>query len=126
MKHPHREEWVPYVFGESDPETTKQLAEHLRACPGCAGELEGWRRSLHRLDDWAAPRPTRRRSLLVLRPVLNLAAAALVILGMGVGLGRWLIVPAVRQQVRQELATEWQTRFDQLQQDSIQELQKVK
>ena len=83
MKHPNREEWVPYLFGEADPETKKQLAEHLHGCPRCAEELDGWRRSLHRLDAWAVPRP-KRRALPVLSPALNLAAAAVVVLGLPV------------------------------------------
>ena len=56
MKHPHREEWVPFLFGESDPEIKKQLAGHLKDCPDCAEELQGWRESLHRLDAWKMPR----------------------------------------------------------------------
>ena len=27
MKHPHREEWIPYLFGEADPSTRKRLME---------------------------------------------------------------------------------------------------
>ena len=125
MKHPQREEWIPYLFGETDPETKKQLAEHLRGCPGCAEELEGWRRSVGRLDAWTLPRSQRRR-LPILSPALNLAAAAVVILGLGLGLGRWVILPAMRQEIRHEVAGEWQARFDQLQHDSNDALQRVK
>lgn len=145
MKHPDREAWVPFLYGDADPETTKHLAEHLKACPECADELNGWRRSLHRLDAWTLPRRTRRR-MPALNPMLNLAAAAVLVLGLGLGFGRWFptaarenqvrsglesslkasLLPELRQQVQQELAGEWQARFDRLQQESNDALAKVK
>src|SRR6266446_2144321 len=88
MKHPHREEWVPYLFSEADPETKKRLAAHLNACPDCAAELHGWRMSLQRLDGWKM-QETRPWRLPVHRPVFTLAAAALLVLGLGFMGGRW-------------------------------------
>ena len=122
MKHPDREEWVPFLYGEADPEMKKTLADHLKACPECAEELHGWRKSLHRLDAWKMPRQQRRRMPLM-TPALNLAAAAVLVLGIGFGLGKWLspsadvqglrtalesslqasLLPELRQQVRQEM-----------------------
>ena len=143
MKHPDREEWIPYLFGEADPEAKKKLARHLNACPECAEELRGWRQSLHRLDSWKSPREQRRPFA---TPFLNLAAAAVLVLGLGFGLGRWLapadnagqsraglesslkatLLPELRQQVRQELAGEWQARLEQLRHDSTDALARAK
>src|SRR5438270_9877115 len=130
MKHPHRDEWIPYLFGEADPDAKKQLAEHLNACSDCAEELHGWRKSLHRLDGWKMPRQ-KRRPMLPRNPLLNLAAAAVLVLGLGFGLGRWVsasadaghlqarmeralkaaLIPELRQQLQQELGSEWQARL---------------
>ena len=145
MKHPEREEWIPYLFGEADPQTKTHLAAHLNACPGCAEELAAWRRSLCRLDAWKTPQSSR-RSLSAFHPTLNLAAAAVLVLGLGLGLGRWFsappdmgqlraslenslkasLIPELRQQVRQELTGQLQIKLAQLQQDSNSALAKVK
>jgi anti-sigma factor RsiW len=146
MKHPQREEWIPYLFGEADPEAKKQLAAHLNACPGCAEELAAWRKSLQRLDAWKVPQFQRRRFVPALSPVLNLAAAAVVVLGLGFGLGRWFsvpsdagrlraglesslkgsLIPEVSHKVRQELAGEFQTQLAQLREETSRALAKVK
>jgi len=143
MKHPHREDWVPYLFGETDPEVKKELARHLNACPECAEELRGWRKSLQRLDVWKAPQPAHRR-LPVFSPVFNLAAAAVLVLGIGLGLGRWFsppaaqlhsglesslkatLIPELRQQLRQELAGAFQSQLNQFQTESSNSLARLK
>jgi hypothetical protein len=128
MKHPNREDWVPFLFGEADAPTKKHLAEHLNGCAECADELRAWRKSLRRLDVWKIPSPPRRR-LRLLNPVLNFAAAALLILGLAFVLDRAsarhtearleaAMVPRLRQEIRQELESEWQARLARLQQDS--------
>lgn len=87
MKHPEREEWVPFLFGEATPDVRRELAAHLRACPDCAAEVEGWRRSVGKLDRWqlaaARARPTQ-----PLAPIFRWAAAAAVLLFAGVTAGR--------------------------------------
>jgi anti-sigma factor RsiW len=104
--HPDRDEWVPYLFGEVDPQTRKNLASHLNACPECAEELRGWRKSLQQLDTWKAPSLHRPR-VPVFRPVLNLAAAAVFVLGIGFGIGRWVstnrLTPAMESSLRASL-----------------------
>jgi len=145
MKHPEREEWIPYLFGEADSEAKKKLARHLNTCPECAEEIRAWRQSLRQLDSWKAPQG-HRRTFAAVNPCLNLAAAALLVLGIGFGLGRWLaprtkegqspanleaaikasLVPELRQQVRQELANEWETRLAQLRQESSAALARAK
>jgi anti-sigma factor RsiW len=145
MKHPQREDWIPYLFGEADPEIKKQLARHLSTCPGCAEELRVWRRSLQQLDAWKTP-PQIRRRLPALQPVFQLAAAALIVLGIGFSFGRWYsppgdgtklrgglevslkaaLLPELRQQVRQDMANELQLQLTQLQQDSSNALAQAK
>jgi len=86
MKHPKPEEWPPYLFGEATPEARHKLADHLQHCPDCAAEIAGWRQSLGKLDRWKLPR-MRTRSWAA--PLRKWGAAAALLLGAGVGLGRW-------------------------------------
>ena len=119
MNHPKREDWTPYLFGEATPEARHKLAEHLQNCPDCAAEIAGWRRSLHKLDYWRLRR-MRARSALGARPLLKWGVAAALVLGAGVGLGRWS-APAVNlnklqtrieASVKSSLAVELQRRLN--------------
>jgi len=92
MNHPKREEWAPYLFGEATPETRHKLAEHLQNCPHCAAEIAGWRQSLKKLDRWKLPR-MRARSAQGAPPLLKWGVAAALLLGAGIGLGRWSAPP---------------------------------
>ena len=85
MKCPNRDEWVPYVFGEATPDARQRLSAHLKGCPECAAEIAGWKRSLGRLDQWKLPEPEARRENA--QPALRWAMAALIVLGLGFGLG---------------------------------------
>jgi hypothetical protein len=112
MNHPEREEWVPFVFGEAEPENHRRLQQHLQTCSECRGRLELWRSTLHRLDAWRLPSPAPRHK--VFAPLLKWAAAAVVMVGVGFGVGRSMastanlgriraaIEPELRQQLRQE------------------------
>ena len=91
MKHPSSEECVAYVFGDASPEIYQQVSEHQAICPSCRTEIEAWKRSVKRLDAWKLPQPTKRARAAQL--VAKWAIAALLILGLGFGLGR-LAVPA--------------------------------
>jgi hypothetical protein len=87
MKHPHRDEWVPFLFGESSPEATQSLNQHLAACGECRARVEAWGRTLKRLDGWQLP--SRHRGGAFFQPALKWGAAAAIILGIGVGFGRF-------------------------------------
>jgi Putative zinc-finger len=115
MKHPNYEEWLPYLDGEASPETAKRLSEHLTACPQCAAEMAGRRRSIQKLQGLAWP-PRRRPARTRLTPVLEWGIAAVIVLGIGFGLGR-LSTPdvnkmevkvetQVREEVRQEMRSD--------------------
>ena len=88
MKHPDREEWVPFVFGEADAEVRKRLGQHLHECPECAREVAGWRRSLRKLDRWPLPAPAEPCAV-PFAPVLKWALAAALVLGAGLLIGRF-------------------------------------
>jgi hypothetical protein len=141
MNHPNREEWIPYLFGEVDPQTRKDLATHLNGCPQCSTEVRDWRRSLQRLDAWKTPPRYNVRRLPAVRPVLNLAAAALLVLGLGFGFGHWFaapnraqlqsslkatLIPELRQELGGEFAANWQARIDQFTSESSNALARVK
>jgi hypothetical protein len=91
MKHPSSEQCVAYVFGDASPEVYAQVSEHQAICPACRTEIEAWKRSVKRLDAWKLPEPTKRA--IVAQPVAKWAIAALLMLGLGFGLGR-LATPA--------------------------------
>jgi hypothetical protein len=92
MKHPDRQEWIPFLFNESDPETRKRLARHLEECAECAHEVTGWRRSLRQLDRWRLPKPLARCGTLP-QAAFKWALAAVIVLGFGFFVGR-LSAPA--------------------------------
>lgn len=105
MKHPERQEWVPFLFGEAAPEAKRKLAAHLQSCPQCADEIAGWRRSLGKLDRWQLPPVLWRRPERVV-PAFRWAIAASVALFAGVALGRLATGPGLsREQLRAEVQT---------------------
>ena len=80
-----------------------ETQEHLRACPACAGELASLQQTMSLLDEWQAPEPSpyfmtrlqarvREEALAPKRAWLSwfhrpaLAAAAAVLIAVGVGL----------------------------------------
>src|SRR5690349_13587675 len=115
MNHPKREEWVPYVFGEATPDAARRLNDHLQQCPECREEITNWKSSMNRLDSWkvsGAKDPDRFH----FSPLLKMAAAVVILLTVGFGIGRFSatnaaaervrksIEPQIRQELRQEFA----------------------
>jgi hypothetical protein len=86
MKHPEREEWVPFIFGEADAGRKRQLECHLDDCAECRDEVQSWQRSLGQLDSWRLPAVAKRRTNVVL--LVKWAAAAAIVLSIGFALGR--------------------------------------
>jgi hypothetical protein len=78
MNHPKREEWIPLLCGEADAETARQLEAHLQECAECAREVDGWRRTMGRLDEWKVPKAARPSRRLPVQPIAWAAAAAIV------------------------------------------------
>jgi hypothetical protein len=86
MKHPNRDEWAPYVFGEAPAAEERRLQAHLESCEECAAEIAAWQRSLKMLDSWpVAPKPRARN---IVAPVFRWAVAAAIVLAAGIAVGR--------------------------------------
>jgi anti-sigma factor RsiW len=109
MNHPKREDWVPYLYGETKPDLRRQLKEHLEGCAECREELQNWKRSLHQLDAWKLPRTNTRLDAFM--PFMKWAAAALIILGLGFGFGRLTARQADLEQVRARVEPEIRREF---------------
>jgi hypothetical protein len=102
MSHPTNEEWGLYVFGEAPPELSRKLKSHLSQCPVCAAEVQAMERTITRLDAWEVT--PAHRSASSLQPALRWAMAALLVLGIGIGLGRLMSPqPFNPEQLRSEL-----------------------
>ena len=102
MSHPTNEEWALYLFNEAAPELNRKLKSHLSECSLCAAEVHAMQQTMTKLDAWqVAPANRRPRAL---EPMVRLAMAALIVLGLGVGLGRLLSPPSINaEQLRAEL-----------------------
>ncbi len=107
--HPKREDWVQYLYGEIKPDLRRQLEGHLRDCAECHEELQSWKRSLRRLDAWRLPRTSLRWEVFI--PFLKWAAAAVVVLGLGFGLGRSTARQADLEAVRARVEPEMRREF---------------
>ena len=94
-----REALVAWLYEECEPEEQERVAAHLAACSRCAAEAEAFRSLRGSLEAWDAPRPpsgirvvSERDALrgpwwsFALRPAFGLAAAAGVVLGIGLAL----------------------------------------
>ncbi|MCC6233456.1 MAG: zf-HC2 domain-containing protein [Verrucomicrobiales bacterium] len=55
MKHPESEVWMGWLYGEVAPEERRDLEAHLAVCSECQGRVDGWRRTMGRLDEVAVP-----------------------------------------------------------------------
>lgn len=116
MKHPQREEWVPYVFGEADAETKRRLGEHLDECPDCAREVTAWRKSLRSLNRWTLP-PAAETVAVHFPLAFKWALAAALLLGFGLLIGR-LSAPRspdlaqLQRQIESSLRTSFAAQLD--------------
>ncbi len=88
MNHPSAEEWMGYLYHELAPERKRELHAHLAQCGDCGRQLHQWRAGLAALDDWKlpalTPAPPRWQPVILLK----WAAAAAIVLGAGVAIGR--------------------------------------
>ncbi|MEW6307312.1 MAG: zf-HC2 domain-containing protein [Verrucomicrobiota bacterium] len=88
MKHPERDEWIPFLYGEASADTRRRLEEHLQNCPECAREIAAWQRATARLGNWQLKQPAKPAVTRAPARLLKWAAAAVVVLGLGVAIGR--------------------------------------
>jgi hypothetical protein len=110
MKHPAREEWMEFLYGELAPAHHAGLATHLKECATCAQQVAQWRTTMASLNEFkieACP-PQRSR-----QPVLKWAIAAALMVGIGLGFGTsFLIAANARSSIRRELRAEMKTQLD--------------
>jgi anti-sigma factor RsiW len=91
---------VAYLYGECEPENQQRVEAHLAACGRCAAEVEAFGSVRGSLQTWDVPRASsgirvvsERDALrgpwwsFALRPAWGLAAAAGLVLGVGLALG---------------------------------------
>lgn len=120
MNHPKPEEWVAYMYGETPGTVKRELREHLNSCDQCREEIGGWQRSLKGLDAWKLPRARSRQPKLFL-PMLSWAAAAAIILLLGIVIGRAtspkLDVEKLRQAIAPRIADELRSEMAEIARD---------
>jgi anti-sigma factor RsiW len=121
MNHPKPEELTDFLYDELDPARRDEIADHLKQCDACAGQMASWRSVRKELADWRVPMREHvmspRRSF---AQPLKWAAAAIIFLGAGYAIAhvtspridqhqlRAELAKELRTEVRQELASEMQ------------------
>jgi hypothetical protein len=102
MKHPAPEQWMDWLYQELPSEQHRELDAHLAMCADCRQQVDAWRQTMGALDEWQVPAPARITARTPM--LLRWAAAAAVVLGIGIGLGRLTAPPVDTAALR----AEWQ------------------
>ncbi len=119
MNHPDRTQWMSFLYKELDPTTHAEAESHLRSCSRCQAAVTKWQATMSILS---APAQAKVRPMprMYTQPAsfLKWGAAAMLILGAGLGLGRATraqqdldvlqarIVPTLREQLQQEMRSD--------------------
>jgi anti-sigma factor RsiW len=114
MEHPTYEELLAHLEGTSPVDSAKQVKQHLENCPECAAELAGWQRTIKKLEqqEWPNAQEVPVGFAGAGTMLKWAAAAAVLMLGIGFGLGRLSepsalrFKPAVAAQVKQQVQSE--------------------
>ena len=61
MKHPNEQDWMEYLYGETDATQKAALETHLSHCPLCQQQTASWREAMEHLDQWQLPAPNPRQ-----------------------------------------------------------------
>lgn len=85
MKHPSKEQWMDFVYGESAD--APQLRAHLASCEQCRADVEAWRGTMRALDTW---KPDESRARTGGATWVRWAAAAAVFFAVGIAIGATL------------------------------------
>ena len=119
MKHPTKEELVSLLYGEVSPEKRTELNAHLRTCGECQSQMASWKSVQSELQSWQVP--TRAKTTSHLSKAVPWAAAAVLMIGISFGFGRFTapqpnleeiraaIEPQLRETFSQELKTARET-----------------
>jgi len=117
VSHPAQEEWMAWLYGELSRGNQAKLTAHLKQCPECEARVGRWREAMGLLDEWEiAPHSLRR---VASPPILKWAAAAAVILALGVGFGTGRLFStgprnsaALRKEIQREVSVEFKARWE--------------
>lgn len=99
-EHPKHEDWIPYLYGESEAAEQRRLTSHLSECAECAQLVNNWKGTMKSLDAWQIP--ARSPGIARWRIPVQLAAAACILLVAGFGIGK-ATTPAVDEAHIQKL-----------------------
>lgn len=88
MNHPNREEWIAFLYEEVAGAEKEKLAAHLKDCQSCRQSVERWQEMIGALDAWKLPKSKARRKSPALRPFIQWAAAAAILLTCGILIGQ--------------------------------------
>jgi hypothetical protein len=86
LNHPEAAAWMSFLYDEVPAAKRRELEAHLAQCPACAAQVKAWREGMNSLDGWTMP--ARRPARPALVPLVRWAAAAALILALGIALGR--------------------------------------
>lgn len=116
MKHPGREEWMEWLYGELSREEQARLAAHLKDCAECRAGVEQWQGAMKALDEWKAA-PLRPRTGTPQR-IVKWGIAAALMLTAGFGAGRFVSPAsadpaALRASLKKEILAELQQQQEQ-------------
>jgi hypothetical protein len=107
LSHPPSEQWMSFVYGELPRADKAALDTHLRSCGQCRAEVATWRQAIDGLDRWHLhDLPPAECEASVFWPVLRWALAALVILGLGLTIGRMSVPAPNLDKLRASLLTQ--------------------
>lgn len=125
VKHPHREAWMDWLYGELSGDEKAALAAHLETCAVCRSEVDQWRGTMKTLDQYNLPRhraPARQP-----RRILKWAAAAAILLCAGFGLGRLTSAghAAFRASLKSEIRAELLADLNRQQQQALEDYAKT-
>src|SRR5688572_20825442 len=84
-----RDDALDVLYGEATPETERRVAEHQAGCVPCREEMVALRRVRKSLASWRVPSGLRAPAARAASPLRRLAAAAAVLLAIGVGAFSW-------------------------------------
>src|ERR1041385_6730295 len=87
MKHPDAQQWMSFLYDEVSADDSSRLRAHLEGCAECSAKINAWRGGMKSLDEWRLPAAGRKRH--PWQPLFRGPAAAAILLGLGVALGRF-------------------------------------
>ncbi|MBI1842380.1 MAG: hypothetical protein HYR88_16205, partial [Verrucomicrobia bacterium] len=114
MKHISDSELAELLFGEAGADLQARWAEHQSRCPACHARFNAWRGARASMDRWPAA-PSRAR-VFGRSSVGAWAAAAVLMLGLGLAGGWWVRGQGNQRdisRVRQELQADWDLKLAQ-------------